>query len=739
MQFPKAILNFFSIGDQRPDLFMKILRWILRFTVCIIPIFFLWPSSSPIELNKTLLFVIVISFLAVLFLIRALIRRTIAITLTRLEWYMAVLLLFYILAFIFSVNHYASLVGMGGGYSYGIITTVCFILFFYLVIQSIRTAKDVWWYIVVFGVASFLVITYNLFAAFGLYWFPWEITHSGLFNLVGSSSVVLSVFSGFCVLLGMGLLLRAKKIWRRLGGGIYLVAALGLLFILDKPLVLFAAMAVVFIFLIVVALRSGLADKWWPIVPTVIIILLVTMMFMNSHELFSIKVSDSINIDQKTSAHVAWQTFVESPFTGSGPQTFLYDFAEFRPAAFNQTDFWNVRFSKASNVWLELLATTGVGATAAFFLLVVAIVAIHFRTIIKQKKQDKQWGMLAVLLFGCIYLLALSFFVAFNFIILFIWWLFLAVSLKMGMLIKDTSVKKQYRLRDKKRWLIGIGATTAVVLGLALVIFFGSKVWIADYHYAAAQEQIAQQNDISVIQDRLQTAIRLNPYDYRYYALLAQSYAIQAQLLIERGDGQATDLQQYSQQVIDQLENMESADPKNPLVYEEQGKLYDSLRNIIANVDELSVESYNKQAGLEPNNPLVYLNLGRSQWLWARQLQNQESSQSQQSEIEKLATGAVTNFQKAKALKTDYYIADYNTGLIYSWNGQYETALSYFQKVIDGMPQAIEAYWQRAGIFEEQGEIDMALNELNTILQYDPDNSTVLEKITDLKKGTTGI
>lgn len=256
---------------------------------------------------------------------------------------------------------------------------------------------------------------------------------------------------------------------------------------------------------------------------------------------------------------------------------------------------------------------------------------------------------------------------------------------------------------------------------------------IADQAYVQAQEDIAEQKDIVAVQSSLERSIRLNPYESAYYISLAQGFATQAQIAASVSDADATEVQEHVQDAINMLRDAKAVDPNNPALYEQEARLYDGLRNLISNVDELSVEAYTKAAVLEPNNPLVHVNLGRAQYLQALAMLSTADEAESQHAATRLLQNALLSFDIALSLKQNFSIADYSSGLVYQALGNFFEAHVAYQKVLKLNPDSAEARYQEALVYEQEGDINNAIAELEILTQLQPDNSMVPSKIEALK------
>jgi tetratricopeptide (TPR) repeat protein len=718
---------------QAVDKWDKVIYWLLLAAVFLLPIFFLAPNSHPLEFNKVFLFDVIILIATVIFLLKAFIQREVILVRTYFDWLIVAFVGFYLISFIFSKSHYISLVGVSGYYSASILSIICLVLFFYLLLQVIKKLDDIFWFVFTLLGSGLLIIIFNLFQINGVYLLPWEIAKNASFNLATSSSTTLAVFTAICLFIGFGLFLLFKEKWQKIVSGVFVVLALVLLFFLDKSTALYLLAICLFIFLILATLKSKQLSIWWVVLPTIILTVVVLFIFIDVSSLIDVDVSESVILDHQTSATIAWRSFLKTPLWGSGPQTFTYDFSQYRPADFNNSAFWNLRFIKGSNEWFGWLSTIGIGGVLAMLGLGIWFLFRSAKTILYSAKADDKWSWQIILLISWLMVALASFLLPFNFILYFVGWLLLALVYKSFSL--DKPDLKKISLKNSAQKILTFSITFLIVsIATVLVIFFGTKAWIADYHYVKAQTDIVNKEEISTVLNRFQKAVDLNPYETKYYLSLAQGYTTQSLLTASQPEATTDEVQQLTQKVIDNLKMAKENEPANPAIYEQEASLYDSLRQVIGNVDELSVKAYSKLVELEPASPLAHLNLGRSRLLLAQAILSTVETEGSQEEAYSLLDQAIGNFQKAKELKQNLITADYNMGLAYQTKDELDKALGAYQQVINAVPDSLEAHWQRALIYEKQEEFDKAIVELETVLIIDPENVMVREKLELLNK-----
>ncbi|KKU99478.1 MAG: hypothetical protein UY33_C0031G0018, partial [Candidatus Amesbacteria bacterium GW2011_GWA1_48_9] len=99
-------------------------------------------------------------------------------------------------------------------------------------------------------------------------------------------------------------------------------------------------------------------------------------------------------LPQAASWAIALESIKISPILGTGPATYLSDFSRFRPINFNLTPLWNIRFSSASNYYLQLLSTLGLFGFAAYVFLVARSANLFAHTL--KSSSDSPFRALAL-------------------------------------------------------------------------------------------------------------------------------------------------------------------------------------------------------------------------------------------------------------------------------------------------------------------------------------------------------
>ncbi|MFA6552858.1 MAG: hypothetical protein WCT27_00285 [Patescibacteria group bacterium] len=634
------------------------------------PVFFLPVGNFPQELNKTVLFSLVVFIAAAVLMVNMINRRELRFFSHHAFWLTAILFLCILVSVVFSQNHYVSLFGSGGAFSGNGVSQVSFMIFFFLLIYTTRNVDDWGWLVRAFTIAVTAVSLLSVFQIYGLYMLPWTMTHDVRFNLVASSSVTVAIVASLCSIIALSLLWQSRgKYWKIFWGGCVLVQ-LVLVMLSGKAMATYISLIGLFLFSIAVSWHAKKFSKTDIIAPLAAIILLAAGLLVNFSQLTGAQTSTTLVLDQRSSMDIAWQSIRHSPVWGTGPQTFTKDFQTYRPASFNDLPNAAIRFNKSGSEWWGQLSQLGIVFVAVqIFFCVYFFIRVFKKFISDWQAGGTQWVWSMTVLLVWAGLMAVYFLTPFNFILYFLWWLWLGISFRLAgpfTLTERRLALKPFRFA----WLGSLIGITALSCLVAISGYFGVRYWLADLYYFRANELIQKQAPVGDIEALLVMAASYNPHEPGYLITLAQGHATAAQLEAGQSSPDTGAVKSDVQAVVDALKRARETDPDNAMVYEQTASLYDNLRNLIGNADQLAMAAYVKLSELEPTNPIAFLNLGR-----ALLVQAQADSQSANNEIQArsalLLDEAVKNFRISKSLQQDNYLADVNIAYVLQAQGDF--------------------------------------------------------------------
>ncbi len=757
--------------DQRAaaDPYDRIIRGCLLAMTMLTPVFFLPFTTDVIELNKTLLFIVLALTAGVAWLLRAVLRREGGWRRMPYEIPLAGFIIFSILAAIFSYFPFRSIVGGSGYYHHALVTTLFLVFTFILFAHTVR-AEHLRTFVGAFFAGGTLVVLFNFLQVFNLHLLPWEFAQQVTFNLVAASSAAYTVYLALLAVACMFVFLRTNRSSLRMWSGFLGALSVLILAVYDQPL----SWALLLVgLLLLVGFQGMLLRELQPVrllLPVVLMGGTLLALFINTQSLLRASVPADITLSWRTAVSVTGPAIVHRPVTGSGQGTFDAVFSMYRPASFNDTNAWNLRFQKSTNEWLQLTATIGVLGALAFLALAVRLLLELTRAIRRRGvSADDAWFRAGTCTFAFLLILA-SFFTMWNLVLALLFWMLLGASTALR---AERAAPETVAPRAFHPLVTSLGFSALVVAGIVL-LFFAGRIWIADASLARANAAIAKREDLTKVQTSTANAINLNVHEPAAYFALAQNLLVQAQLKGQEEQPDATALRAL-------VAGSVAAAQTGASRYARYAGSYEALAGIDRSIDALSGvpstasrDALTKATELDPKNPQLWLELGQYH-LDAGRYQERQAADAKDDAAKKEKTAAdaraayeaaLSSFQKAAALKKVYVAADVNLALSLRLLGKGDEAVTHLEQRVTQVPasadlffnlgehylvdgrkdDALNAYTQAVAIlpgysdahlrlgqlFEERKETDKAVTEYETVLRLNPGSTDVKKKIADL-------
>lgn len=760
---PKTTINNISqVGE-------KILKIIIYLTVFCLPLFFLPWNTDVLEFNKLTLFLVLVVVGVTAWLVNIIIKREFKVIVSYFDLIVLAFVVIYILATVFSLNNYLSLVGSSGNYGEGLVALVLLALFYFLIRQVVGfDAKKIIPIVLTLLLSGGILVIFHFFQVFGLYLLPFDFAQSNSFNLIANSVSVFTIFLAMLIPLSMGcsIIYQEKKVVRVLVTLLGVIAFLLLVF-LDQNIGWYCLLGGIFIYLIFIASYSQKFAAKWILYPTLILVLSAFFWIFPIHNFIDFGLPLEARLDQTTSLNIVGDNLGDFEFFGSGPQTFVYNFIKYRPVEFNDSVFWSLKFSKAANQWEQLVTTMGALGGLIFLVMNIWFILIALRSIMKFDQERNIWLLKLSLAASFIIIVIASFLLSFNFILLFVWWVIISLGLS---LYRDKGKQEIVVLLTKRPQIhLAVSAFFALWCIVAIwLVYTGAKFWLADVYWQKSAQTVTQTEDITRIQQNLERSISLNPRVSAPYFALANNLATQAQLEALQEDADINEARRLVELAVANIEQGISQEPTYSGTYESAAYAYQSLQGL-AGYQERIIELNKKAVELEPNNAYYYLNLGNNQLDYANGLSTEQGDQTVATD---LIDQAASNFSQASSLKSGYTEAEiawawallfagqqeqsvakiesiaqdnsqdlvilYEAGELILRAGLLDKAALYFQEIIMQNPYHSNSHYKLSNIFKQQEKIDLAIQELEIVAQLNPDNETIASELEELKKQQTG-
>ncbi|MFA6512554.1 MAG: tetratricopeptide repeat protein [Patescibacteria group bacterium] len=430
------------------------------------------------------------------------------------------------------------------------------------------------------------------------------------------------------------------------------------------------------------------------LVLSIALFLFVAASGITTYRIFQSPSNRPIFLSQSVSWSIAMEALKISPLIGTGADTYLTDFTRFRPVSYNMTDSWNIRFNSASNYYLQILTTIGLLGLAAITFLFIRVVSMLIRSLRSSSDASAHTTALtasvtAVILMASFFVVppgTVSLFLLFTLLIMVV----SAFKLMGSPLVHDANIDIVAASDSGIR--TPILPIISFALSLALVIIYGPTLAKAYYAEVAFQQGLVAvgKNDGKTAFERINTAIRLNPFKDGYRTAASQTYLLLANSAATKKDLTAEDrdtITKLVQQSIQEAKNAVSLNPTKATNLVMLANVYQNLVNFAQGADQWAVASYQQAINLDPTNPELYVSLGGI--YYARGNYDE----------------ALRLFLLAADRKPNYANAFYNISAVYKQKKDYQNAYIAMQQVINIVDKTSADYIKAKGEMDELGKL----------------------------------
>lgn len=454
---------------------------------------------------------------------------------------------------------------------------------------------------------------------------------------------------------------------------------------------------------------------------------------------------------------VVKQVLKASPIFGSGPATFLNDFLRFHSKSISESMFWNVPFAWGSSAALTFLATTGVLGFALFVFALGWMLAVALKRLILGHSEEETIGIFVSVLLGTVVLFVAP--VSLSFLLLFV--------VMAGLLIADGPVR-EFEMRGSQRGMFTLNAITTIAILMLLFggILFGRRA-LANHFVAKALG--TSTGGVIQVEEILVRAARFDNWNDSNLRMLIEAERLvitdmQQKFSTAKSEDQQALLASLRSHADLGLTAGRRAIQLAPGVFANWntlGNLYSSISLFTIGAADEAIKVYQKAQELNPNDPSVFTNLAIAQKLktqadkdktegeskaieyLSRAIEIQPAYALAHLELARLYAGK-NDFEKAK---TSYANAEvlfprdpslaYEIGLFYLANSKLEDAVNELGRAVRLAPNFSNARWYLAQAYETQGSYDKALEQVQKIVELNPENATAKERLDALTSSAT--
>jgi cytochrome c-type biogenesis protein CcmH/NrfG len=647
---------------------------------------------------------------------------------------------------------------------------VLFIIFFLSTIYF-QSEKRLWYFIGALFVGGLFLALFeliNIFIGFDKI-LPGFLQGISAGNLVGSWSNFALLF-GIMVLLALFTieLLRTTKVIYKVAE--YALLSLGILFLIlvNVPLVwLLVGLFSVIIFVYSISLQhSGVKviqgdnnKKKFPFAS--LIVIFVSLMFLIGGNLVSNIISKYVNLNNPdirpsivTTSQIALKSIMHNPAFGTGPNTFVIDWALWQPKEIAQTIFWNVDFSNGFSLLTTFAVTTGILGLAVL----IAFLVFYAMRGIKSIKIALESNLFNYFIMTTLMISVYSWItvIIYNPNIIMLMLAFSSSGILIGILVQKQviPVKDFSFLSDPRNSFFSILILLVLMVSAVSLTYVYVEKFTSIMYFSKGLKGDTTMESLSKSESMMLKAIALDKNDV-YYRNLSQVYVNQINALINNKEISEDTLKSELQQLINLAQQQAglavSQNPKQYLNYVNLGNVYSALVPLsVANSYESAITAYDKASLLAPNNPSIILAKGSLAFV---KKDNTEARKFIKQAIELKANYIDAIFllvqietnegNLSEAIKQAQYAGElapndptvfFRLGLLRYNNNDYNGSISAFEKAVILDNSYLNARFFLGQAYKKVGRTNDALTQFNILNTLVPDNQEIKTAISSINQ-----
>jgi len=772
-----SIASIFSkVGGLKNVLALdKVIQKLIYVLVFLIPLWFFPATVNAVDFGKQILMVLLVVITLILWLVKILNQGEIQWRSTVINIALGVFIVVYVLATIFSLRPYNSLVGWQTHLSGSLVNILSFVALYFLIVNNIKGLKDTFKLLLLFLVSSGLVGLIGLIQVWGGFIFPWSFTKTAAFNTVGSMNSF-GIFSAAILVLVTAMLFVIKR--NELKVFLLLLALLNFLILLSLNywvlwLVLISGMAVVMIFGLMKMVKLGEGITW---VGIPMVFLAIALIFVFFRPVLPIRptLPTEVGLSYKGGIEIVKQIVKTKPILGTGPENFVINYAQYKPEAINQTVFWNVRFVSGPAQILNIISDLGILGLLSFLAIIVLFIFSAVKHLVKTSEDGDNAlkRFLQIGIFGSLFAMIVGLFLyPQNLTLMFVFWFLFSIFLSESSLMKE----KVFNLRKSQGILLAASFSFVVVIIVMVgFVYIQGTRFIGELNYKKGIDLVQVEGKIDEGINKLIKATVVNPYEDRTYAILAQLFTLKMSQDVNLAGATAQERANLVQ--VDAINSINSAvrattlAPKDASNWLIRAQVYRQVVGIISGAGQWAETSFAESAKLEPSNPYILTEWGRLYSGQANLLAQQaQSDKNAKAAMNDFLNKALEKFSKAIEVKADYAPAHFESAVVFDMQGKLNDAIKKMETYRQLLPNdsgtafQLGVLYYRAQkynlakgefiraivlddnysnaryflglLYDREGDKESAIDQFDRIAQLNPDNDQVKQILSNLKAG----
>lgn len=705
----------------------------LYFLAFAIPLYVCQSFTDAIEFSKQSVLIPVVAIALVAWIGKALAERKLVLTRHWMHLVVGLFGLGYLLSAAFSQDRALSFFGAPGQVAWSFATVLAFLALYFVVVNQVRTTEKLYDILFVYLAGSLVVGIFGLLQIFGVHIIG-GVFASNAVNTVGTAfslaaylAVPLLLAAGLAFhgcrnsncLLGskgtMGMAARAM-VWAT--GIVSLVYIFLVDYWLTWAILLVGAIVMV---AVAYARTKKVSSPIRLVIPGVLII--VSALLLAFKAPISLNIASEVSPSAQASFEISKQALRDHAIFGTGPGTWIYDYAKYRVQLVNLSPFWNVRFDRGYSTFITLLATTGIVGVALWLILILSLLIKAVTQLVKEKDDDA-WYAYLVTFTGFVALIFTSFFAHLNIAHAFAFWLLL--SMLTALVAKNTITWEKNS--TVIFGLLSVKLIVLIVVAISATWLIGQRA-LAESRFTAAVKTFRANGNLEEVMAQLQSARALNPMSDVYVRNLAQANLVKAARLIQAKPS-AEDAAKVNAAIKDAVDLGIAAtqvNSQNVDNWSNLGLMYQSVASFVRGADEYAIKYYKEASDREPQNPVFLSEIGKLYLLRAdayRSAATTDAAKKAEADkgIQENLALAEDFLKKAITAKPDYLAARYQLGVVYERQNRVKDSISELEKVLTLNNKDVGVAFELSILYYRDGRKDQARDLLEKVVQFAPDN-----------------
>ncbi len=748
-------------------LFSKIGMVLFFIGTIFIPLFYLPFTSDVLTLPKQLLLYLLVLVLLLVWLTKVVLSKELIIKRTIFDIPIVALFITTLLSSLLSFSSSISFAGKTDIFLLNASSIIAFILWFWLFLQLVDTAKK--WNLLVsallvsFSLSSFffIVLDISIFDFLNKYIVQ---------NTVSQKSSLFGVFAGVGSIISLGLFAIKRKNWQSkiLPVITFILTFIVLLKIGFTISWLLFAVGVGILLVISTSLLAevnvvGLSFMFF------VFLISVLFIFFGSPSFIKKNLPIEVSLGSKPSFEIVTESFLSNPkvfLFGSGPGTFVYSFSEYKPVEFNVSSMvWSTRFQYPYSSIFSILLELGIfGFVSFLFVLLLGLGSalsgwLKTRPSVWKKKDaeldsdfiaEEDGSVVRVEVFVIVVawlVVSIGFVLVFYGLVMWWlwWWLLGAMIVSLSAVTPGLVKEKRISLHVSPQYSLVL-SFSFVILVTAIIVFgvYSLKIYVAEVHFTKA----IRSSNLEEVEINLQKAVGYRPNYADYYVAVARVELQKARIESLKEEPDSDLISSYVANAVNSAKIATSLQPKNVETWETLAVMYMNARSVAPEVNSWAKDAVQKSLELEPSNPVFYWYLGDIS-VFAKDTEGTEKA-----------------YKKAIELKSDYLSAYLSLSEFYESQENLDSAISIYTPVlhlVQNNPEVLfslgrmfynkneenddkqaELLWLKAVeltpnysnalyslglLYERRGDKAMALNYFKKVEELNPNNVDIGNKV----------